>query len=91
MYELLASREGMNRVSADFLKVDLETALIFAQFAQQTDVDSRRKRNCDTARKAYDMVVNLIQKVELSAKDRLAVQRRLAQLKPALEALGEKF
>jgi hypothetical protein len=91
IYELLASRERMNRVSVDFLKIDLEIALTFARIAGQTRENSRRKGNCRSARRAYDNVVNLIQKVDLNSGDCQALQRKLAQLKTELEALGERF
>jgi hypothetical protein len=42
--ELLASRERMNRVSVDFLKVDLETALTFITIAKQTHDRTRKMR-----------------------------------------------
>ena len=91
MDELLASRERMNRVSVDFLKTDLETALTFVKIARQTRDDLRRKRNCRAARKAYDTVAKLVTKVELSAENGRVVRLGLAELKKELEALGEAF
>jgi len=89
--ELLASRERMNRVSVDFLKTDLETALTFVKIARQTRDDLRRKRNCRAARKAYDTVAKFVTKVDLSAESVRMVRLRLAELKKELEALGEAF
>ena len=42
MDELLASREQMNRVSTEFLKVDLKTALTFVKIARQTPTTIKR-------------------------------------------------
>ena len=65
--DLLASRERMNRASAEFLKIDLETALTFVKIARQSRDDVRKKRNCKAARRAYETVLRLINKVELNA------------------------
>lgn len=89
--ELLASRERMNRASAEFLKIDLETALTFVDSSRQTRDAFRKKRNCQAARKAYDTVVRLISRVNLTANDTLVVNRRLELLKAELEDLGETF
>ena len=40
--DLLASRERMNQTSTEFLKIDLETALTFADIANHSVNDSRR-------------------------------------------------
>lgn len=89
--ELLASRERTNRASAEFLKIDLETALTFVDSSRLTHDVFRKKRNCQAARKAYDTVVRLISKVDLAAHDRLLVKQRLERLKTELEELGETF
>ena len=91
MDELLASRERMNRVSTDFLKIDLETALTFISIARQTKDDVRRLRNRRAARKAYETVLKLIDKVDLNDLDRVRVVQALGKLKTELEVLGETF
>ena len=89
--ELLATRERMNRVSADFLKTDLNTALTFAKIARETDNEVRRKRNCYAARKAYETVVKVLTRIDLKVEELVDVKRGLDQLKGELEALGETF
>src|SRR5215469_9950215 len=89
--ELLASRERMNRASAQFLKLDLQTALTFVGIARQTRDQVRKKRNCMAARRAYDTVVRLADKVPLEVEDRQTVSRGLKRLRTELEALGEVF
>lgn len=86
---LLASRERMNRASAEFLKIDLETALTFVKVARQTRDEVRKKRNCMAARKAYETVMKLINKVDLNGQDARAVTLALNQLRSDLEGLGE--
>jgi hypothetical protein len=89
--ELLATRDRMNRARADFLKVDLETALTFVKIAHTTDDEFRKERNCRAARKAYETVVRLQKKVDLTTNDGLALKRGLDRLKSELERLGETF
>jgi|SRR5215471_6067881 len=91
MDELLASRERMNRVSLEFLETDLETALTFVEIARQTSDDSRRKRTCSAARRAYESVQKFVNKVELSAEHGKQVALGLKRLKSELEGLGEVF
>ena len=89
--ELLASRSRLNRVSADFLKVDIETALTFASLALQTGNSEKKQRNCRAARKAYDTVVSLIDRVTLDQNDAQFLSRNLRRLKSELVQLGEVF
>jgi hypothetical protein len=91
MDDLVASRERIIRVSADFLKIDLQTALTFVNTARQTNDDFRKRRNCLAARKAYVTVMNLAHKVNISTEDDQVVRRGLIRLKRELESLGETF
>jgi len=91
MDELAASRERMNRASVDFLKIDLETALTFAEIARTSTDPFRKKRNLQAARKAYNAIVHLAQKVDLRSSDSAFLEKRLAQLKRELTVLGETF
>lgn len=79
----------MNRASAEFLKIDLETALTFVKIARQTPDDVRKKRNCRAARRAYETVMRFIPKVELNPQDAQVITLALNQLRSDLEALGE--
>jgi len=89
--ELRASRERMNRAGAEFLRIDLETARTFVDIARHAYDDLCKKRNCRSARRAYDTVIKLIDKVDWHAKDGVAVKRELKRLKTELEGLGETF
>jgi len=81
----------MNRASAEFLKIDLETALTFVTIARQAHDSARKERNCRAARKAYDTVVKLFGRVELNDMDRQVVMDGLLQLQKQLVELGEQF
>lgn len=89
--EVLALREQLNRARAEFLKVDLQTAMTFVKVARQTSDDSRKKHSCQAARRVYDTVKNRAPKVTLTATQSQLVNRRLAHLKTELQALGESF
>ncbi len=87
--QFVATRERMNRVSADFLKVDVETALTFASNALNTEDGVKKERNRKAARKAYDTVLRLAQKIELTDKEANTLNRGLEKLRADLLALGE--
>jgi hypothetical protein len=88
---LLAAKEQSNRVGADFLKVDLETALTFVQVALTTEDLATRERNRKSARGAYDTVLKFTKKLHLSESDVTELKRDLRRLKADLLRLGETF
>ncbi len=89
--DLLAARSRLTRVSTDFLKADLNTALTFTGIALQADDDGKKQRNRKAARKAYDTVYGLIDRVELNDQDAKALRRSLDRVKSDLVKLGETF
>ena len=89
MDELLATRKRLNRANSDFLKVDVQTALTFTGIALQTTDPVKRQRNQRSARKAYDTVLRLMGKVQLSESDARTLGSGLERLKSELRELGE--
>lgn len=89
--ELLLQGREFNHASVDFLKIDVTTALTFAGIAQQTDDPVKKRRNQRAARKAYDTVRHLAEKVDLSPDDAEILASNLARLKSELQTLGETF
>ena len=89
MDEFLATRWQLNRVSTDFLETDLRTALTFTKIARQTRDPERKARTRRNARKAYDMVVGYMTKVELTPSDVRVFSRLLKKLRFDLTELGE--
>jgi hypothetical protein len=75
MDEILAAVARHNKTSPDFLKTDIETALTFAGIARTADSAKDRERNRRAARNAYDTVVRLIERVELTDHDKDAGQK----------------
>lgn len=80
------------RIGVDFLRTDIETALIFANAAlNSSDDPEKRARNQTNARNGYDTVVRLSERLELTDSERKDVDSMLAELKSVLERLGERF
>ena len=89
MDELLATRKRLNQANTDFLKVDVQTALTFTGIALQTTDPVKRQRNQRSARNAYDTVLRLLSKVEISESDARILGSNLERLKSELRELGE--
>lgn len=89
--DLAATRQQFNRAGTDFLKVDVATALTFADAALNTDNPEKTRRNQRSARKAYDTILRMSQKVTLPSKDAEELRDSLTQLKAKLMRLGEVF
>jgi len=89
--ELLAIEKQFNKTGGDFLKVDLATALTFIATARHADDPEKKRRNRQFARKAYETVLKLAERVHLSSDDREELQRGLRRLRSELVELGEVF
>ena len=87
--ELLDSRDRLNRAGADFMKIDLETALTFLNIARQTQDEKRKTRNRVAARHAYETVKKLATKVTLKEEDMRVITQSLSRLRSELEAMGD--
>jgi len=89
--QFLAFGTRLNRTKVDFLKIDVETALTFAGIAMQAEDRVKKARNRQSARKAYDTVVRLMDRVDLSDEDAQLLARKLKRLRSELATLGEVF
>ena len=89
--ELSKTGQQLNATNADFLKVDVETALTFSQLALGTDNPEKRDRNRRNARKAHDTITHLSEKVVFTPAQQEYMNEKMAQLKRELTELGEKF
>ena len=89
---LLELRSDFNHTGFDFLMIDLDTGLVFTDRAfQSKGIPRAKQRNVTNARKAYDTVIRLRKKLELSSEQQGAFERKRVSLKNALEQLGERF
>jgi len=89
--EVLGFGSRFRQVSTDFLKVDVATALTFTEIALQASDSEKRGRNCRHARIAYDTVLRLIRRVDLTDEDSQILSSNLKRLKSELVQLGEVF
>lgn len=84
--------EQVEKTGAKFLITDLGLAMTMIHIASDADVESeKRARNQANARHAYDDVSRIRLHVPLSEHERQDVDHRLAELRSALEELGEVF
>ncbi len=73
------------------LKTDVNVGLTMATIASETHYEAKRRRNQGNARLAYDTVARKVQTLFLSRADQAYFDTQLAELRSALESLGERF
>ena len=78
-----------NAVGLEFLRTELATGVTFAKIVLETKDESKVGRNRANARKAYDAVLHFMPGTALSAEEAQELEARVAQLKSALQRLGE--
>ena len=89
--QLTTTGQQLNATNADFLKIDVETALTFSGLALHTDNKEKILRNRKNARKAYDTILRLWQHVTFTPSEEGYMHEMLGRLKNDLELLGDKF
>ncbi|HEX6824431.1 MAG TPA: hypothetical protein VF123_20390 [Candidatus Sulfotelmatobacter sp.] len=89
--DLQRVEKQFNRAGADFLKVDVATAMTFAETALGTDDPVKKQRNRKSARKAYDTVLRMAKKIALRDADAKELKAGLLELNAKLRRLGETF
>lgn len=87
--QLASVRERAQRASATFLKLDVETALTFTSMALTAENAVKRERNRKAARLAYETVVRLSKKIDLTDDEERVLNRGLKRLRAELTELGE--
>lgn len=90
--EFLVTAARVNRAGADFLRIDVQTALTFSGIALQSNSDEdKRRRNRKSARRGYDTILHLLEKVQLTTGEARSMSRNMTRLKSELRELGETF
>jgi hypothetical protein len=80
----------IGKLGFNFLITDLELGMTFARIASNAhEASGKRTRNKANARRAYDVISRLNHRVLLSGHEREKVELKLANLRLALEELGE--
>ena len=88
---LTATGEQLNSTNANFLRIDVETALTFSGLALRTDNQEKLKRNRKNARRAYDTILHLWHHVTFTPSQEGYMHEMMGRLRNELELLGERF
>jgi hypothetical protein len=80
-----------NRIRANFLLIDSQTALTFSGIALSAVDPAKRKRTSRVARRAYDTITQLRNGVDLSDVDGNRLDANLERLRRELQNLGESI
>jgi hypothetical protein len=80
-----------NQTGVQFLLVDLDLAMTFMDVAETSRLEDTKHRNHKNARKAYDAVLQHLEKLKPDAGQRRVIDAKLARLKTRLEAAGQQF
>ncbi len=78
----------MNQTGIDFLLTDLDLAIMFMVLAEVSRNAATVRRNYENARTAHDTVVRLLERLTPNAKQRRAIDAKLAFLETGLQAVG---
>jgi hypothetical protein len=89
--QLTATGRQLNATNADFLRIEVETALTFTDLASQTNNSEKQIRNRKNARKAYDTIVRMWGDVTFTPEQEGFMHEMMSRLKIKLELLGERF
>ena len=84
--------DQIERTGATFFITDLDLAMTLTHVAGDAAKDSgKRNRNMANARHAYDDISRISHHASLTENERQDVNDKLAELRSALEQLGEVF
>ena len=81
----------LNQSVVDFLFADLDLAMTFMDVAAASHIEETIRRNHNNARKAYDAVVHLLEKLTPAVWQWQEINAKLAVLKTRLQAVGQQF
>jgi hypothetical protein len=81
----------LNQNGVDFVLIDLDVGMTFMDVAEASRIDEITRRNHHNARKAYDAVVRLLEKLKPSLSERQAIDAKLAILRTRLQTVGQQF
>lgn len=88
MLNLLSTMDQFRRTAADFLTLDLKTALTFAEIARTSTNPETKGRNAQNAVRAYSSVTELLKRAHLSEEDAQTIFELRSELRDRLAALG---
>lgn len=80
-----------NTSEVGFLRSELLTGMTMSRIAMQSVHPDRVDRSRANAKKAYDSVIRFLPKAQLGNEEETEIRNRLAELKSALQLLGEEL
>lgn len=80
-----------NLLRANFLQIDSEIALTFANLALTATSPEKKRRTAQTARRAFDAIMRLREDTDLGDADKDKLEANLRRLKSELQSLGQRF
>jgi hypothetical protein len=84
--------DRVERSGFDLLMTDVDVALTLTKIAADAaDNSEKRQRNQQNARHAYDTVLRLRRKMQLTPREDADLKDKIRELRTALENLGEVF
>ncbi len=90
MSETAEILDDVSRTGFEFIMTDLNLALTLARIAADAHENAdKRARNLGSARRAYETVKSISQRLTLTSSDQDELNKKLAQVRSALEKLGE--
>ena len=79
------------QVGIEFLRTEVEMALVFARIASDAQDPEKRLRNVQNARTGHDALLHFMQILALTADERVEMQMEISELRQQLINLGENL
>lgn len=90
MHDLAQTLRDCNATSVEFLNIEADTGLTFAEIARQSSGDAEKSaRNRTYARTAYETILRYIGRVVMTEAESKSLAIKVARLKLGLQTLGE--
>ena len=90
MSDVSPSAADWNKRGVEFVIIELDAALTFLDVADNSRIVETKERNHLNARKAYDTVVGLLEKLLPDAVQQAEIDLRLQTLRDRLIAAGQR-
>lgn len=81
----------VNKTGVEFILIDLDTGLTFMDVADASKSPETKARNYKNARRAYDAIVHLLEKLTPNLEQCKIIEAKLDILKARLQAVGQQF
>jgi len=80
-----------NAIGIEFLRTEVETALVFARIASNNHNKEKKRRNVRNARRAYQTLLYFLSQFVFTDQQQHAMREKLTELHRQLVVLGESL